>query len=813
MGDFDLASPSFGTGGIGGWDHRPRLLDGGLQVDPSVPVSPQPTETQPPLSLGVPTIVPPIAQEQIPSVLSGGEPLTDDESVSGGQASPPSSLREALKVLGFSDTQIAGLTDEELENGISLDELRKLDPDKTIITDMAYNLLTRGGLGVNALGGVAADEDGIQLADVNRFLTEVVAPLVSGTGRSLEVIARFLKANKFRVTSRHAAARAFRESTKEKEGLWTTTDGTTTLSVKTLIDKYVRGELKGLAGKVLANILGHEVSETDRLTEDQLADFFLTMYFMGKSDSPENIMSEAKDIPELEGDSPAKLIAWLTQGAEEPVRVEETSSSESAQEQGDFPADWPADLVAAYEIIATPTAQGGVDYRNPETVETADYENAKKLLQNVLLSSVEEKYRRQAAEGWMVCTSTLSDRSGVDLAEMIDSSEPYLEEVATLLGASKASELRNHWLELAQSQNREDLAMGQIKLLADLYLSNDRMASTDVPRQLARLAYLCSGFQNVAYRRYALELMDNVKNLAPQEIRMPGQQAADGSQGEGQTIRTEVFAEEIKQRVENHPLLIEAEAAGSQLRDKLKQAREAQQSIPSAQLHAEWERIADLYQAAITALSDDLENAEDPINIEDLAHARVMRADCLVQASMTTEQTDENRAIKEQGEALLGLLHDAAGLVPNGEGGYLATGSGLLPEALTTLTGLIAAESDPEKKTMLESLREQAAFSLAIIAQTLVRASTARGVDRDLKVRLKAAYKAVAKLMRDLGLEEVSLGGSPLRDFIRAIERGGSSTSIDQVLDERFRGAFSRERAERHGGQGGSGGDNGPDEV
>jgi hypothetical protein len=337
MGDFDLASPSLGTGGIAGWEHRPRLLDGGLQVDPGVPTSSPTTETQSPLSLGLPAITPPIAQDQIASVFNGGVPSAPAQAGDeGGQATPPyslASIKEGLKVMGFSDTQIAKLTDEEIEDGISLEELRRLDPSKTIITDMAYNLLSQGGLGVNALGGVAADEDGIQLADVQRFLTEVVAPLVSGTGKSVEVIARFLRANKFRVISRHAAARAFRESTREKEGLWTTTDGTTTLSVKTLIDKYVRGELKGLAGKVLANILGHAVTDSDRLTEDQLANFFLTMYFMGKSDSPENIMSEAKDLPVLEGDSPAKLIEWLTKGAEEEIKAESSSQTSGASSE------------------------------------------------------------------------------------------------------------------------------------------------------------------------------------------------------------------------------------------------------------------------------------------------------------------------------------------------------------------------------------------------------------------------------------------------------------------------------------------------
>ncbi|MFA4904975.1 MAG: hypothetical protein WC645_00500 [Candidatus Margulisiibacteriota bacterium] len=367
MGEFDITAPSLLTGGMPGRETTPRLIEGGLQIDPSVPVSPQTAESAdtPSLSFGLPAIAPPISPEEILSVLSGGEPPSEAEGrVEWGQASPPSSLKEALKVLGFSDPQIAKLTDEELEDGISLEELRRLDPDKAIITDMAYNLLSRGGLGVNALGGVAADEDGIQLADVNRFLTEVVAPLVSGTGRSLEVIARFLKANKFRVISRHAAARAFRESTKEKEGLWTTTDGTTTLSVKTLIDKYVRGELKGLAGKVLANILGHEVTEADRLTEDQLADFFLTMYFVAKSDSPENIMSEAKDIPELEGDSPAKLIAWLTQGAEQEVHAEEhATGAEAASAGGSSPESRTISGSIAVEMVlqAANPLTGGAD--------------------------------------------------------------------------------------------------------------------------------------------------------------------------------------------------------------------------------------------------------------------------------------------------------------------------------------------------------------------------------------------------------------------------------------------------------------------
>lgn len=399
MGEFDLTAPAFGADGIASWGHRPRLLDGGLQVDPSVPTSSQTTETQSPLSLGIPAITPPIAPDLIPSVINGGVPPSESASggrVEGGQATPPVSLKEWLKLIGFSDSQIAKLTDEELEDGISLEELRRLDPSKTIITDMAYNLISRGGLGVNALGGVAADEDGIQLADIQRFLTEVVAPLVSGTGSSREVIARFLKANKFRVISRRAAARAFRESTKEKEGLWTTTDGTTTLSVKTLIDKYVRGELKGLAGKVLANILGHAVTDSDRLTEDQLANFFLTMYFVAKVDTPENIMSEARDLPELEGDSPAKLIAWLTKGAENPVQAAESSQTSGASsETRKFEGTAARDL-ALQEVeraLRLPIPDFGRAFDIYETVQRGNGE-----LEGVLLGGETKKVRLEMDE-------------------------------------------------------------------------------------------------------------------------------------------------------------------------------------------------------------------------------------------------------------------------------------------------------------------------------------------------------------------------------------------------------------------------------
>ncbi|MBI5699718.1 hypothetical protein HZC35_05355 [Candidatus Saganbacteria bacterium] len=701
-------------------EQSPQMsVDGVVSTNPAgqTPDLSQPAAIGEDYQLGTPALIstppiipPPIAQDQIPSVLSGGEPPSEAEGrVEWGQASPPSSLKEALKTLGFSDSQIAKLTDEELEDGISLEELRRLDPDKTIVTDMAYNLLSRGGLGVNALGGVAADEDGIQLADVNRFLTEVVAPLVSGTGRSLEVIARFLKANKFRIISRHAAARAFRESTKEKEGLWTTTDGATTLSVKTLIDKYVRGELKGLAGKVLANILGHEISESDRLTEDQLANFFLTMYFVAKSDSPENIMSEAKDIPELEGDSPAKLIAWLTTGAENPVQAASTGAAEQSQQnpQGDMPEELREGLKLLYEfnndqIMMDNDNKPLLKHYNTRVEQRQAYQKAAEHFLNVMNNDgISTLYKRQAAEYLANCYQALTQIAGTvaDLNEIIDAAENQLGKIESILGVDKVIDLRNSWMQqasaLPQDGTNEGIVFAQIKALDEIYTRPNAPAGlvvVAIPGEILNLALKCIELANPEYQRYALTLAEQ---LPERFIRQ-----TQDERGQAQT--QEISKEEVK--------------------DQLKLTI-AQKSLPS------------------TIFSG-------------------------------SELTGE--ALASEAQALLGILGEVVGVG--------APDTGLLSSVITSLTGLIAQTTDPQKRSSYESLRDNAIRIMFMIAQTFIKASKDQGIDAETRENCKAAYKAIAQLMKDLGLEEVSLlpgeqGGDPIalggrQGLIRALERG-----------------------------------------
>jgi len=810
---------------------------GGLPV-PEVVQNP-PVIPPPPVRDGsevpaAPAETPPPAQEEIPAGYypradyqedeygtSGGEPHVSAEAeVEGGQASPPvsykiesvSDLKIFLRSLGIDDSKI---TDEMLEDGaLTHDELEEADPNhERYLTDAAFNLVSRGGLGINVFGGVAADEDGIGFADGERFMDKVIEPLVDGTKSQAAVISRFMHASRFRVIPRHALSRTFREQTHSKEGLWETTNGVTTLSAKTFLDKYIRPELRDLAGQVLANILGHAVTDADRLNEEQLDTFMLTIYYLARIDTPREVMEGAKAITDLtdqlEGSTPETFITWLTKGAQNPVQAESTNPADQSQQnpQDNMPAELKEGMKHIFRYENDQLVLGGQDNRQPVPLANPAYQDAIEHFRSVLSdASISATYRQQAMDYLMQCYTELAGR-----ASSFEVARGYVQAAVEAIDTDSTRELFGDAMIIGQLFSLAELIIQpnilfrdttpndparhllgeefvhdnilnriESRITASTTLSNDER--NDLSAQLARTL---AGMYTGEYRQHAVVVAQAIRGTIPRGKPQIGQdgQVVRNAQGEVQvvSVTAEEFIEEIKQKTNDHPLLLEARMQFSM----------ALQGEPNTVSRALREAAAAAFQRAIDVvggIGDIWTRDNDPA---DLAEARIGRAQCLAYAAMPTAVTGTEPTPEDligQGRALLAVLLETTGIDPAENHFTRAAGAGLLSTAIESLNELIAQTTDPELKTELKKIRDEAIRALVMMAQTLIFAARERGADAQLHRDCRAAYQAIADLLTSLGLESESLlpgqeGGESIplggRDgLIRSIDRGFVNTAI-----------------------------------
>jgi hypothetical protein len=758
------------------------------------------------------------------SVTDGGEPHVSAEAeVEGGQASPPdpskiesiSDFRIFLRSLGIDDQK---LTDEMLKDGaLTHDELEEADPNhERYLTDAAFNLVSRGGLGINVFGGVASDEDGITFADGERFMEKVIEPLVTGTKSREEVITRFMHASRFRVIPRHALSRTFRERTHSKEGLWETNNGVSTLSAKTFLDKYIRPELRDLAGQVLANILGHAVTDADRLNEEQLDTFMLTIYYLARIDEPREVMEGAKAIADLtdqlEGSTPETFITWLTKGAENPVQAESANPAEQSQQnpQDNMPAELKEGMKLLFVYENGQFVTGGAEnnqYQPRPSITDAEYREAIGHFESVLAdSSVSLVYRQRALAYLMQCYTELTGR-----ASSFEAARDYVLAAVAAIDTESTREIFGDAMVIGQLFSLAEMIMQpnilfrdttpndpgrqllgeefvyqnittriESRIAASTTLSNDER--NDLSAQLARTL---AGMYTGEYRRHAVVVAQAIRGTIPRGRPQvgPDGQVVRNAQGEVQvvSVTAEEFIEEIKQKTNDHPLLLEARMQFSM----------ALQGEPNTVPRALRETAAAAFQRAIDVvggIGDIWTRDNDPA---DLAEARIGRAQCLAYAAMPTAVTGAEPTPQDligQGRALLAVLLETTGIDSAENHFTRAAGAGLLSTAIESLNELIAQTTDPELKTELKKIRDEAIRALVMMAQTLIFAARERGADAQLRRDCRAAYQAIADLLTSLGLESESLlpgqeGGESIplggRDgLIRSIDRGFVNTAI-----------------------------------
>ena len=226
------------------------------------------------------------------------------------------------------------------ENGLTYEAAKALAEIYGFsITRAAFELLSLGGSTYAIKGG---GDDTITLADLTKFVEDVLGGIATGTSRKEEVFLEYLKANQFKIVNAKEAVKTFSDKYYS---------GSTPITVGTLLSHT---KMTDITKRIICNILGidniGDLKDTVELTTAQLEVLFLTLGFLGSLDKPGEFYSPAKDIPRLESENltTTNFLAWFTKGTDKAVESEKTDKPGEPRADG---AEY-SDLVAKAEAAS-----------------------------------------------------------------------------------------------------------------------------------------------------------------------------------------------------------------------------------------------------------------------------------------------------------------------------------------------------------------------------------------------------------------------------------------------------------------------------
>ncbi|HTY13018.1 MAG TPA: tetratricopeptide repeat protein [Candidatus Omnitrophota bacterium] len=353
-----------------------------------------------------------------PGVIAPG-PKKQDKAVGspegrpeGEQASPPKPFEvnnayEALRLLGINidakevdENHDGTVSDEELNKylrakGVKIDVTDGFQWEEVDALAKKYGVtITKAYFDTLSTGGTSVDGDNtVTVEDAAKFNKRVIQRLSQGTGKPEELIKKYMATESFKMMDAGQAVSEFSGRFGKDTALY---GAGGQVSVSTLVSAYVRPELQDAACIVLSNILGKPVKKDDiaknelKLAPDQLTTFFLTMYVLGKSDKPgELLVPSAASLPKLEKESPLGFLEWLTTGTKNKVDApkEEKKAGETGRSSDDSKTITPEEAQKLQTLL-----------KSGNTAKTIDYleELEKKYPENILIKEMlAEQYSKK----------------------------------------------------------------------------------------------------------------------------------------------------------------------------------------------------------------------------------------------------------------------------------------------------------------------------------------------------------------------------------------------------------------------------------
>ena len=217
-------------------------------------------------------------------------------------------------------------------DGLSPHEFQEI----TSVTDPAFASISVGGHGIVGDGNAS-------LTDIQKWNTDVIARLAQGCGSTSQAVANYLAAGSFNMVDPADLNRGFSQQYHNDSSLYTASG----INVSRLVGEHVsngntgNNNLQDLACVVLGNILHAtftrgNIPATQTMTEEQLTTFLFTMNFLGQLDNPQNVLTSARGIPRIRGNTTQHMLAWLTKGTtnavQDPVPAASTSRADGREE-------------------------------------------------------------------------------------------------------------------------------------------------------------------------------------------------------------------------------------------------------------------------------------------------------------------------------------------------------------------------------------------------------------------------------------------------------------------------------------------------